>query len=86
VITSSVWAAKDLIPDPILKMWSHFVNGYVSMMQSRELTEDLEEEATREMKKFAKDVEKVSAGFIKFVFGFSFVFFFFFFFFVLVKM
>jgi len=76
VITSSVWAAKDLIPDPILKMWSHFVNGYMSMMQSRELTEDLEEEATREMKKFAKDVEKVSAGFIKFVFGFSFVFFF----------
>ena len=72
MITSSVWAAKDLIPDPILKMWSHFVNGYVSMMQSRELTEDLEEEATREMKKFAKDVEKVSAGFIKFVFGFFF--------------
>ena len=69
MITSSLWAAKDLIPDPILKMWSHFVHGYVSMMQARELTEDLEEEATREMKRFAKEVEMVGAGLIEFLLG-----------------
>jgi len=59
IITSCLWAAKDLIPDNVLEMWSHFVTAYKSLLQSRELTEELEREATNELKKFAKAVEEV---------------------------
>jgi len=60
IITSSVWAAQGLIPDEVLKMWSHFVNAYVSLLQSRELTMRLEKDAANELKKFATAVEEVT--------------------------
>ena len=40
-------------------MWSHFVNAYVVRLQARELTEELENYAARELKNFAKGVERV---------------------------